>query len=197
MLLLIWVLLAPGCGESTNHQTVAGSSDNTASPDSQMEIQEAQAAISAFAAALKAELTSAMQQGGPLKAIEVCHTNARTVSENVSAEKGLQLSRVSLRNRNPQNAPENWQIPILESFEQRRVAGENPNALDWSEIVEVNGISRFRYVKAIPTGGMCLQCHGTRISPEVSTALQSLYPEDKATGFSEGDIRGAFVVTQP
>jgi hypothetical protein len=49
-------------------------------------------------------------------------------------------------------------------------------------------------MKAIPTGEVCLKCHGTQIAPEVSQVLASLYPEDRATGYKEGDIRGAFVV---
>jgi hypothetical protein len=51
-------------------------------------------------------------------------------------------------------------------------------------------------MQAIPTGALCLQCHGENISPEVQAELARLYPEDKATGYSAGDIRGAFVVTR-
>ena len=51
-------------------------------------------------------------------------------------------------------------------------------------------------MKAIPTGGLCLQCHGTAIAPKLAEKLSELYPEDKATGYSEGEIRGAFVVTR-
>ena len=43
---------------------------------------------------------------------------------------------------------------------------------------------------------LCLGCHGKSIAPEVKAKLAELYPEDKATGFSEGDLRGAFVVTR-
>lgn len=50
-------------------------------------------------------------------------------------------------------------------------------------------------MKAIPTAGLCLQCHGTAINPEVSAKLNELYPHDKAVGYREGDIRGAFLVT--
>ena len=44
------------------------------------------------------------------------------------------------------------------------------------------------------TGGLCLQCHGEAIAPPVAEKISALYPDDKATGFREGDIRGAFVV---
>ena len=52
-------------------------------------------------------------------------------------------------------------------------------------------------MKAIPTGELCLVCHGTQIAPQVLEKLDALYPRDEARGFSAGDIRGAFTITQP
>jgi hypothetical protein len=66
----------------------------------------------------------------------------------------------------------------------------------WSEVAAIDGKQQFRFMKAIPTGALCLQCHGSNMSPEVSARLAELYPGDKATGYTEGDIRGAFVVTR-
>ena len=45
----------------------------------------------------------------------------------------------------------------------------------------------------------CTLCHGTddQVMPEVKAAIVSNYPEDRATGFSEGDIRGYFWVEVP
>jgi hypothetical protein len=42
----------------------------------------------------------------------------------------------------------------------------------------------------------CLSCHGKKedLDPEVLDQLNELYADDRATGFSEGDLRGAFVV---
>lgn len=188
--LLAFLALA-GCSE-----TATDPGQQPAVEDARVDTQIAQAktAIGTFAETLKSELTSAMREGGPLNAIEVCNTRAMDIRETVSAEHGLELSRVSLKNRNPQNAPVDWQRAVLESFDERRRAGADPSMLDWHEVAEVNGESEFRYMKAIPTGGLCLQCHGQNLAPEVSEALQTLYPEDKAVGFSAGDIRGAFVV---
>jgi hypothetical protein len=156
----------------------------------------AQAAIAAFGGALKAELTSAMQAGGPLNAIEVCHSRAQAIAEAVSSDSGMQLARVSLRNRNPANAPNAWQTPVLQDFENRLAAGERADALTWQEVAETGGQREFRLMKAIPTAGLCLACHGEAIAPPVAEKIAELYPEDKATGFREGDIRGAFVVTK-
>ena len=51
-------------------------------------------------------------------------------------------------------------------------------------------------MKAIPTGGVCLACHGENLAQGVQETITTLYPNDKATGFKSGDIRGAFVVTK-
>jgi hypothetical protein len=51
-------------------------------------------------------------------------------------------------------------------------------------------------MKAIPTGAVCLACHGETIAPPIAAKINELYPQDQATGFREGDLRGAFVVTK-
>jgi hypothetical protein len=160
------------------------------------ELAEAEAAIAAFAGTLKAELTTAMQAGGPLNAIEVCSERAPAIADSVSLEKGMNLSRVSLRNRNPENAPNEWQTTVLQEFEARLAAGQTPPELSWHQTEETNGTQEFRFMKAIPTGSLCLTCHGEAIAPLVAAKISELYPADKATGFREGDLRGAFVVTK-
>lgn len=156
---------------------------------------QARNAVAEFAGALKAELTSAMQAGGPLSAIEVCHTRAPAIANAVSLDSGMNVSRVSLRNRNPGNAPTEWQAAVLRDFEARLAAGEAADALSWQEVAQTDGPREYRFMKAIPTAPMCLACHGESIAPTVAEKIAELYPEDKATGYREGDIRGAFVVS--
>ncbi|HEY5775383.1 MAG TPA: DUF3365 domain-containing protein, partial [Xanthomonadales bacterium] len=79
---------------------------------------------------------------------------------------------------------------------RQKAAGIAVDSLVWSETANVDGEQEFRFMKAIPTGGICLACHGAALSPEVSRVLDSLYPADRATGYDEGDIRGAFVATR-
>ena len=163
--------------------------------DETAELDQAKKATAAFAGALKSELVSAMQSGGAIEAIEVCNTRAVAISENVSAKNNMNLSRVSLKNRNPGNAPNEWQAEVLHSFEARNKTGESPGDLTWHEVANTDIGQEFRFMKAIPTGSLCLQCHGENIAPTVAIKLAELYPKDKATGYREGDIRGAFVVT--
>jgi hypothetical protein len=174
--------------------TMDGSSDQRTHASMETETAAAKAAIQQLADALQTELKGAIQAGGPAAAIGVCNTRAMPITQKVASEQGLLLSRVSLKNRNPANLPNEWQSAVLEDFEQQKAEGKDIGSLAWSEIVEVDGGQEFRFVKAIPTGDVCLLCHGTQLSPEVSQVLTELYPMDRATGYQAGDIRGAFVV---
>ena len=159
------------------------------------QLAAAKAAIQELAGALQTELKSAIQNGGPASAIAVCNTRAMPITQRVSDDKGLNVSRVSLKNRNPANQPNAWETAVLEDFERQKAEGKDVGSLVWSDTVEIDGGREFRFMKAIPTGDVCLLCHGTQLSPEVSQVLAERYPADKATGFAMGDIRGAFVVT--
>ena len=170
------------------------SSDQQANTSTEAEVAAAKAAIKEFAGALQTELKGAMKAGGPIAAIGVCNTQAMPITAQVSADHGMTLSRVSLKNRNPANAANDWQSAVLEDFEKKKLAGKDITRLAWSETVKAGDGQEFRFMKAIPTGEVCLKCHGTQIAPEVSQVLASLYPEDRATGYKQGDIRGAFVV---
>ena len=193
-------MLAVACGAEEPAQTVASEDSDSGTVvatvsaiDISAEIARSRAAIQAFAGTLQAELSSAMQAGGPVAAIGICNTEAMLIAAGVSGQQGLNLGRVSLKNRNLVNYPNDWQARVLLEFEQRKAAGEDVDSLEWSEVVEAGDRQEFRYMKAIPTRAFCLQCHGTELAPGVSETLAELYPDDLGTGFSEGDIRGAFV----
>lgn len=173
---------------------IDGYTDQQAGTDAQ--VAAAKTAIQELASALQAELKSAIQDGGPVSAIEVCNTRAMPITQRVSDEQGLNVGRVSLKNRNPANAPNAWETAVLEDFERQKAEGKDVGSLVWSDTVAVDGGQEFRFMKAIPTGDVCLLCHGAQLAPGVSQALAELYPADRATGFAMGDIRGAFVVTR-
>jgi len=164
--------------------------------DTDSEVAAAKIAIKEFAGALQTELKNAMEAGGPVAAIAVCNTRAMSIATQVAADHGMQLSRVSLKNRNPLNAANSWQAPVLADFEKKRLAGNDISQLAWTETLGVEGGKEFRFMKAIPTVEICLRCHGTELAPETSGILAELYPKDRATGYKKGDIRGAFVVTR-
>lgn len=159
---------------------------------------ESRAVVKEFMGALKGQLKAALKEGGPVKAIEVCNVSAPAIAMAQSKKHGWKIGRTSLKLRNPANAPDAWERSVLEEFEARKAAGEDPKLMEHYELVSQDGRQVFRYMKAIPTAEKpCLACHGAKIRPEVAKILDRLYPQDQARGFRAGDIRGAFTITQP
>ncbi len=53
-------------------------------------------------------------------------------------------------------------------------------------------------MKAIPMAAEpCAACHGTDVKPDVKSEIDKLYPQDQATGFKPGELRGAFTISMP
>ena len=146
---------------------------------------------------LKAELGAAIQKGGPVAAIDVCHTRAPAIAERLSAESGARVGRTALRVRNASNAPDDVQRAVLEQFAGDLAAGRVEGPLEAAfEIKREGGIER-HYLRAIPTEALCLTCHGDTLAPELAAAIARDYPGDQATGFKLGELRGAFRVVWP
>jgi hypothetical protein len=160
-------------------------------------VAASRATVKEFMQSLKQELQKGMQDGGPVNALGVCNMTAPGIANTYSARHGWSVGRTSLRVRNLDNAPDIWEQAVLQEFERRKHAGENPAELEYHESLEVDGKPVFRYMKAIPTAELCVVCHGSDIDPYVDARIRELYPDDQARGFKPGDIRGAFTITQP
>ena len=140
-----------------------------------------------YATQLKAALQESMTAGGPVEAITVCSDVAPQLASKISRTSGAKVGRTSLRFRNPSNAPDDWEAQALTHLED---TGDQ----EYFELLPDGGA---RYLKAIPTGPVCLSCHGETLAPAIAERLSQAYPHDRATGFSVGDLRGAFSVTWP
>ena len=150
-------------------------------------VTEAREHARSLGMSLKGALQSSMKADGPIAAIEVCHLNAPEIAAQLSTN-GWRVARTALKVRNPANTPDEWEVSVMQDFAMRLAEGENPITLEASKIE--NG--EFRYMKAIPTAAVCLVCHGSDIAAPVAKKIASLYPQDQATGFTEGELRGAF-----
>jgi hypothetical protein len=146
---------------------------------------------------LKAELGAAIQRGGPVAAIDVCHTRAPAIAARLSAESGARVGRTALKLRNSANAPDDLQRAVLEQFAGDLASGKIEGPLEAAfEMKREGGIER-HYMRAIPTEALCLTCHGETVAPELAAAIARDYPGDEATGFKQGELRGAFSVVWP
>lgn len=145
-----------------------------------------------FLGELKPALMHAMKNGGPVHALSFCNTKAPEIAKDLSQSSGWHVNRVSMKPRGATATPDKWEIKVLKHFEAEKMSGIPVKQMAYSEIVEMNGKKTYRFMKPIPTGGVCLACHGTHLAPAVQQKLHELYPQDKATGYHKGDIRGAF-----
>lgn len=150
---------------------------------------EAAALVAAYGSTLKAALMSAMKKAGPISAVEVCNEQAPQIADHLSNDH-WQIKRISLKPRNPDNSPTDEEAAVLKQFERFQAAGSSFETLTWSGQLD----GQYTFIKAIPTGGLCLTCHGENIQPKLYEKIKSHYPDDKATGYRAGDIRGAFLL---
>jgi hypothetical protein len=146
---------------------------------------------------LKAELSKAIAEGGPMAAINVCYLRAPEIAAQLSQASGARVGRTALRVRNPSNAPDELERSVLEQFATDLGSGPVDRPLEAVfEIRRGDAVER-RYMRAIPTDALCLTCHGKTIAPELAAAIARDYPKDQATGFEQGQLRGAFSVVWP
>lgn len=154
--------------------------------------EEARAIAKQFVGQLQPELQKSMKSNGPVGTIDFCHSKAPQIAHELAQKTGWEINRVSLKPRGANATPDKWEATVLERFNELLAKGENPQNIEFSAIVSMNDEKQFRYMKAIPTGDVCLKCHGTDIAAPVKGAIQKFYPYDAATGYSAGQIRGAF-----
>ena len=156
-------------------------------------MSEAQALADEFVAALKPQLKGALQTQGPAGAIAVCADVAPPLADSLSLTSGWNVRRVSLKTRNASRAiPDAWERELLMQFDAQ--AKETPDAglIEHGEQVG----NRFRYLRAQRVEGVCMTCHGQQLSADVIEALDTYYPDDIATGYSIGDVRGAISLSR-
>lgn len=174
------LLLLAGCAATPNAEKQAALTDS------------ARQTAAGLLQSLGGELKAAMTTGGPAEAIGVCKERAPKIAAEAAQKTGFAIKRASPKNRNPKAVPDAWETAAQASLEARLAAGEKPETLDMSAVVDTPEGKVFRYAKALPTQAVCLNCHGDpdKLSPEVKAKLATEYPNDKAVGYSAGMIRG-------
>ncbi|TXG80371.1 MAG: DUF3365 domain-containing protein [Thermomicrobiales bacterium] len=162
--------------------------------------EEARKVATALLQQIGGELKKEYEISGPLRSVIVCKYTAPEVSSTISRKSGAAVKRVSLKVRNPVlGMPDLWEQKVLLDFEKRFTRGEKPEAMEHAEIVSEAQGRYFRYMKAIPVGPLCINCHGPVDTLTEGTKAQILteYPYDKAVGYSVGQVRGAVSYKKP
>ena len=154
-----------------------------------------QDAATLLATTLVRQLSAKLEGGGPEAAITFCSDEALPLTRTVNEELGdLEVRRTSSRLRNPANAPDARDREALAWFESGAARGSlPPNRL------QTTGDEAVRYYQPLIVNELCVQCHGPEeeLAPSVRRLLQELYPDDRATGYRPGDLRGLIRVIIP
>lgn len=164
--------------------TACTADTNTAFEDSQA---KGAALLLPFKQSLKSALLAGLEEGA-VNAISVCKDEAPVIAAGLSID-GVKVGRASHRLRNPANASPAWASSILESYlqaetERKPMVQDLPN-------------NRTGYAEPIMVQPLCLACHGKSLAPEVAARINETYPNDAATGFEVGDLRGLYWVEFP
>lgn len=149
-----------------------------------------------FSESLKSILLKEIQTNGLPAAVSVCSDTAQILTNNFGITKGIYIKRVSFNNRNPNDYPDEFESKALKHFEELKSIGQLNDSTEFVDVIESDGIKSVRYLKPILIQAPCLNCHGQRenIMPEVKAIIDSKYPNDKATGYSINDLRGAISI---
>ena len=154
---------------------------------SERDMERASQVLAPYKTQLKGTLMEALEEG-PEVAIGVCQSQAPLIAASV-APPGVTLGRTSHRLRNPENAPQPWMRPLLTTYLDNP-GDQPPRAVD-------RGDGTFGYVEPILMQPPCETCHGPTVEASLGRELKVLYPDDEATGFVTGELRGLFWVRMP
>lgn len=136
-------------------------------------------------------LLAAIQQHGPEGAVEFCNTRALPLTDSMSNVYHATVKRVTDKPRNKKNKANADEMAYIE--ELKKLLADNGKPAP--KLFAQNGKMIGYY--PIVTNKMCLQCHGKQnqdINAATLTKISKLYSDDKATGYSENEIRGLYVV---
>lgn len=132
---------------------------------------------------LASQLTQKIKDSGTVGALEFCNIEALPLTKSMSDQYHLEIKRVSDKNRNSNQYANEEERKYIEMYKAQLLKGEKLKPTK----------TETHFYAPIVTNTMCLQCHGEKgkdIKPDVLATITVLYPNDKATGYKENEVRG-------
>ena len=137
------------------------------------------------------QLSERLDEGGPAAGFEACHINAADVARRLGRYEGIAAGFTSDRLRNPTNKPKGWAAGLVTANAGRRAHDVEGFAVDLG--------NRIGVLRPMAEHETCATCHGPveRLTPAVQRLIAERYPNDRAVGFAQGEIRGWLWVEMP
>jgi len=136
----------------------------------------------------KGKIESVGKTKGLPEVVNFCNAKARTLTDSIGKANHVLIQRTSNRLRNDKNKANADQQAVINNYLE---AQERRDELKPLVMKDDEGFVHF--YAPIKLKKKCLQCHGkpnVEISEQVLAVIKKKYPSDKATGFSEGELRG-------
>jgi len=141
---------------------------------------------------LSGHLKGAMQSGGIVNALNYCNINALPLTDSLSNNFDVEIKRTSTKLRNQLNQADSLEIYMLDLYQQilkmkKPMVGKALLAKD----------QNVRYFAPIIIKSQCLSCHGTvgqQVSDSTYQLIKTKYPDDTATEYFEGQLRGIWSI---
>lgn len=147
-------------------------------------VRAADEALATLKARMTARLMQELQAGGPLQAVNVCRDEAPAIAAEIGRTSGVLVGRTSHRLRNAGNRPPAWAKAAVAAAAGHKAADVAPVAFALGD--------RVGLLRPIAMAAPCARCHGGpgEVTAETAAAIHAAYPQDQATGFVAGDLRG-------
>ena len=143
-------------------------------------------------AVLGKNLMRTIQKKGVLEALAFCNAQAYPLTDSMSVVHNAQIKRVTDKPRNPKNNANLEELQYINTYKKIIANNEEPKPI----VKELDTSVMVYY--PITTNTMCLQCHGKpneTIEASTLTKIKSLYPMDKAVGYTSNEVRGIWSIT--
>lgn len=142
-------------------------------------------------AQLGKNLMGTMEEKGTIEALKFCNIKGIPLTDSMATAHQATIKRVSDKTRNPENKANEIELKNIEHFKTTLA-----NNGEIKPIVDMTN-DNVQFYYPIVTNAMCLQCHGNPtkdLNPDLLTALNKLYPNDEALGYSENQVRGIWSI---
>lgn len=129
----------------------------------------------------------AIQKGGTDYAVEFCNIQAMPLTDSIADHLNVYIQRLSDKNRNPANAIQTQ----MDSIAWEKIKSEKADFTEQDKNGEV-----YYYKPILIAMPTCIKCHGgkTDITESTQKMIAQKYPDDKATGYQMGDLRGMWKI---
>jgi len=183
------LVMVAACGQPENV------GNEPAFPADSAVVAEGREVIRATFQELSSSLQKAIEEGGVEHALKFCSVRAVPITDSLATHYGIRIRRASHRPRNPDNRADSLEMVSIENYLTRIRNDEElkPFVYDKPDGAVIHAPIRI-------TGELCLNCHGrpgTDIAASDLEVIRRIYPEDEATGFTAGELRGIWSVRFP